>query len=126
MQSGLEKEPALPDVPLITELPAKPADKPLLEFMARAATVGRPLATTPGVPPERVAALRGAFAATLKDPDFIAEAAKERLEIRPMSGDKLAEIIADLLDTPKDVRERMKIALEPKAEHTLKEAPAHQ
>ena len=124
IQSGIEKEPELPDVPLILDQPVQPADKPLLEFMARGATVGRPLATTPGVPAERVAALRAAFAATLKDPDFIAEAAKERLEIRPMSGDKLAEIIADLLATPQDVRERMKVALEPKAEHTLQEAPA--
>ena len=48
VQSGVEKEPELPNVPLITELPAKPEDKPLLQFMARAATVGRPLATTPG------------------------------------------------------------------------------
>jgi hypothetical protein len=126
VQSGLEKEPELPDVPLITELPVKPGDKPLLEFMARAATVGRPLGTTTGVPPERVAALRAAFAATIKDPEFVAEAEKERMEIRPMTGEKLADIIASLLNTPQDVdvRERMKIALEPKAEHTLKQAPA--
>src|SRR5450631_554346 len=65
IQSGLEKEPELPDVPLIIDQPVKPVDKPLLEFMARAATVGRPLATTPGVPAERVAALRAAFAVTL-------------------------------------------------------------
>jgi tripartite-type tricarboxylate transporter receptor subunit TctC len=124
IQSGVEKEPELPDVPLITEQAVKPGDKPLLEFMARAATVGRPLGTTPGVPAERVAALRAAFAATIKDPDFVAEAEKERLEIRPMTGEKLADIIAGLLNTPDDVRERMKIALEPKAEHTLGEAPA--
>ena len=124
VQSGVEKEPALPDVPLITELPVKPGDKPLLEFMARAATVGRPLGTTPGVPPERVAALRAAFADTIKDPEFIAQADKERLEIRPMTGEKLAGIIAGLLGTPDDVRERVKVALQPKDEHTLKEAPA--
>jgi tripartite-type tricarboxylate transporter receptor subunit TctC len=124
VQSGIEKEPALPDVPLITELPVKAGDKPLLEFMARAATVGRPLGTTPGVPPERVAALRAAFADTIKDPEFIAQADKERLEIRPMSGEKLAGIIAGLLGTPDNVRERVKVALQPKDEHTLKEAPA--
>jgi len=124
VQSGIEKEPALPDVPLITELPVKPGDKPLLEFMARAATVGRPLGTTPGVPPERVAALRAAFADTIKDPEFIAQADKERLEIRPMTGEKLAGIIAGLLGTPDNVRERVKVALQPKDEHTLKEAPA--
>ena len=78
VQAGVEKEPALPDVPLITELPVKPEDKPLLEFMARASTVGRPLATTPGVPAERVAALRAAFAAMVKDPEFIAARRSEQ------------------------------------------------
>jgi tripartite-type tricarboxylate transporter receptor subunit TctC len=123
IQSGVEKEPALPDVPLILDQPVKPQDKPLLEFMARAATVGRPLATTPGVPAERVAALRDAFAATIRDPEFIAAAANERLEIRPMPAGKLSEIITGLLDAPAGVRERVKAALQPKDEHMLKGAP---
>jgi hypothetical protein len=119
----MEKEPELPDVPLILDQPVKPADKPLLEFMARGATIGRPLATTPGVVPERVAALRAAFAATLKDPDFIAAAAREHMEIRPMTGDKLAAMIADLIGTPADIRERVKAALQPKDETTLEGVP---
>src|ERR1043166_3104702 len=64
IQAGVEKEPALPDVPLILDQPVKAEDKPLLQFMAQASTVGRPLATTPGVPAERVAALRAALFAT--------------------------------------------------------------
>jgi hypothetical protein len=116
VQAGVEKEPALPDVPLILDLQAKPEDKPLLQFMAHASTVGRPLATTPGVPAERVAALRIAFAETLKDPEFIAAAAQENLEIRPQSGEKIQEIIFGLLNAPADVRERMKVALTPKDE----------
>src|SRR5258705_5884853 len=99
VQAGIEKEPALPDVPLIRDLPVKAEDKPLLEFMARASTVGRPLATTPNVPAERVAALRAAFAATVKDPEFIAAAAAEHMDIRPQTGDALAAIIARLLAT---------------------------
>src|SRR4029453_3089385 len=97
IQAGVEKEPALPDVPLIIDQPGKPEDKPLLSFMGQSSAVGRPLATTPGVPPERVAALRAAFAATVKDPEFIATAAQENMEIRPMTGDKLQEIIVGLL-----------------------------
>ena len=119
IQAGVEKEPALPDVPLIVDQPVKPQDKPLLSFMAQSSTVGRPLATTPGVPPERVAALRAAFAATVKDPEFVAAAAQENMEIRPMTGDKLQDIIVGLLGAPQDVRERMKIALQPKDEHTI-------
>jgi tripartite-type tricarboxylate transporter receptor subunit TctC len=114
IQSGLEKEPALPDVPLIVDQKVKPEDKPLLEFMARASTVGRPLATTPGVPAERVAALRAAFEATVKDPEFIEAAKKEHMQIRPMRAGKLEEIINALLNAPKDVHDRMKIALTPK------------
>src|SRR4051794_35169483 len=123
VQSGVEKEKGLPDVPLITDLPAKPEDKPLLQFMARASTVGRPLATTPGVPAERVAALRAAFATMVKDPEFIAAAAREKLEIQPQTGEQLQEIIFGLLNSPADVRERMKTALQPKAEQILEQPP---
>jgi tripartite-type tricarboxylate transporter receptor subunit TctC len=119
IQAGVEKEPALPDVPLIVDQPVKPEEKPLLHFMAQASAVGRPLATTPGVPAERVAALRAAFAATVKDPEFIATAAHENMEIRPMTGEKMQEIIVGLLNAPQDVRERMKVALQPKDEHTV-------
>jgi tripartite-type tricarboxylate transporter receptor subunit TctC len=121
IQAGVEKEPALPDVPLITEQPVKPGDQPLLDFMARASTVGRPLATTPGVPAERIAALRAAFEATVKDPEFIAAAASEHLDIQPTTGDQLAGIIAGLLNAPQDIRERVKAALQPKDE-ALKQA----
>ena len=119
VQAGVEKEPELPNVPLILDLPVPAKDKPLLEFMARSSTVGRPLATTPGVPADRVAALRRAFDAAVRDPDFIAAAAKEKLDVRPQSGDKIAEIIFGLLDTPAEVRERMKAALASKDLHEL-------
>jgi tripartite-type tricarboxylate transporter receptor subunit TctC len=125
VQAGVEKEPDLPNVPLILDLPVPAKDKPLLEFMARSATVGRPLATTPGVPADRVAALRRAFDATVHDPEFIAAAKKEKLDVRPQSGDKIAEIIFGLLDTAAAVRERMKVALTEKGLFE-REAPAGQ
>jgi Tripartite tricarboxylate transporter family receptor len=118
VQAGIEKEPALPDVPLILDLKAKPEDKPLLQFMADSSTVGRPLGTTPGVPADRLAALRKAFDATIRDPDFIATAKKENMEIRPQSADVLQKVIFGILDSPQDVRDRMKVALQPKDEHT--------
>jgi tripartite-type tricarboxylate transporter receptor subunit TctC len=123
IQAGLEKEPDLPDVPLILDQPVRAQDKPLLEFMARGSTVGRPLATTPGVPPERLAALRAAFDATVKDPDFIEAAKHEHLDIRPMPAARLEEIIISLLNSPADVRKRMKVALTPKTEHTIEGGP---
>ena len=115
MQAGVVKEAALPNVPLIIDQPVPPGDRPLLEMMARASSVGRPLATTPGVPAERVAALRAAFIAMMADPEFKATAAKESLEIRPMSGEELAGLIAGILDASLEVRDRVKLALQPKS-----------
>ena len=114
MQSGIAKEPALPDVPLIMDQEVPLESKPLLAMLGRASSFGRPLATTPGVPAERVAALREAFAATVADPEFKAAAIRENMEIRPMTGEQLTALVAGILDVPADVRERMKAALEPK------------
>jgi tripartite-type tricarboxylate transporter receptor subunit TctC len=118
IQAGIEKEPALPDVPLILDQEVRAEDRPLLQFMANSSTVGRPLATTPGVPAERVAALRNAFEATIRDPEFIATAKKENMEIKPQTADVLTRVVLGLLDAPQDVRERMKLALLPKEEQT--------
>jgi tripartite-type tricarboxylate transporter receptor subunit TctC len=118
MQAGIEKEPALPDVPLIVDQPVRAEDKPLLQFMANASTVGRPFGTTPGVPAERVAALRKAFEATIRDPEFIATAKKENMEIRPQTAEVLTQVVLGLLSSPQDVRDRMKVALQPRDEHT--------
>lgn len=115
IQVGLRREPELPNVPLLLEQDVPAQDKPLLEFMSLAVAVGRPVATSPGVPPERVAALRKAFQATLKDPEFIAEAAKMQAEIRPQTGEELAGIINKLISAPQTVKDRVKVALEPKA-----------
>jgi tripartite-type tricarboxylate transporter receptor subunit TctC len=123
VQVGLTKEPALPDVPLLLDLPVKAEDKPLLEFISRAVSVGRPVATTPGTPPDRVAALRKAFDLALLDPEFIEEARRENAEVRPMTGEVLARTIQELIEAPKDVRDRMKIALEPRKEDAVEKAP---
>lgn len=115
IQVGMEKDPALPNVPLLREQKAKdPADQGVLEYMSKATVVGRPIATTPGVPAERVAALRKAFDATLKDPEFIADAKKQRAEIDAMTGAQLAQIINELIAAPADLRARVKRAIQPK------------
>ena len=123
IQVGLAKEPELPNVPLLLEQNVPAADKPLLEFMSLAVAVGRPLTTSPGVPPERVAALRKAFHDTLKDPEFIAEAAKTNSEIRPGPGETLAKHIEALIGAPQHVKDRMKVVLEPKLSDTQEIKP---
>ncbi len=118
IQVGLKKEPELPNVPLLLEQQVPDEDKPLLEFMSLAVAVGRPLATSPGVPAERVAALRKAFWDTIKDPEFIAEANKTNSEIRPVAGEELAKHIATLIGAPQRVKDRMKVVLEPRSSDT--------
>ena len=123
VQAGVEKEPELQDVPNILDLEVKPEDKPLLRFMANASTVGRPLAATPGVPAHRVAALRTAFVAMTRDAEFIAAAEKEKLDVRPQSGQAIAGIVAGILDSPSDIRERMKVVLQPKPVDIIEHPP---
>ena len=82
MQVGLKKEPDLPDVPLMLELAASDEDRQVLELMSSGSQIGRALFAPPGVPAERIAALRAAFDAMVKDPEFIAAAAKRKLDRR--------------------------------------------
>ena len=72
---------------------------------------GRPYILPPEVPPERVAALRAAFDATMKDPAFLAEAAKAQLPIDPMDGAEVQRAVAQLYDTPERLIERARAAL---------------
>jgi len=118
LQVGLQKDPALPHVPLLREMGLRPQDQPVLDFMSKAVAVGRPIATTPGTPPERVEALRRAFDATLKDPLFIKEAEKERAEISPMTGAQLAGIIRELIEAPDELKARVKEGMQPKKQDT--------
>jgi tripartite-type tricarboxylate transporter receptor subunit TctC len=119
VQVGIEKEPELPQVPLLRDLAKTPQERDVLDFMSQAVSVGRPVATTPGVPADRLAALRAAFDATLRDPAFLAEVEKQRLELRPMDGGKLADLVKAVIETPADVREKVKLAIQPKNATTL-------
>src|SRR3954447_199421 len=113
IQMGMEKEADLPHVPLMRDLARNADDQAVLDFMSRAVSVGRPIATTPGVPAERVAALRKAFDETLKDPEFIQEAKTQRAEIQAMTGVQLAQIIHDIIEAAAELRERVKVVIQP-------------
>ena len=68
--------------------------------------MARPFAAPPGVPAERLAALRAAFDATMKDPDFLEEAKKLELEVRPVDGEELTKLVQDLAASPPEVLEQ--------------------
>jgi tripartite-type tricarboxylate transporter receptor subunit TctC len=113
IQMGMEKDRDLQQVPLMRDLARNADDQAVLDFMSKAVSVGRPIATTPGVPAERVAALRKAFDETLKDPEFIQEAKTQRAEIQAMTGVQLAQIIRDIIEAPAELRERVKVVIQP-------------
>ena len=113
VQIGLTKEADLPDTPFLHDLAKRPDDQPLIDFISKAVSFARPLATTPGVPADRVAALRKAFVETLVDPDFLADVAKEHAEVHKMDGEELASLVNDLVGAPSEIREKVKAAIEP-------------
>jgi tripartite-type tricarboxylate transporter receptor subunit TctC len=106
-QVGLTRAPDLPDVPLLIDLATNDDDRAALRLLSAPATVGRPLFTTPGVPKERVDQLRRAFDAMVKDPAFLEEAKKLNLDINPVPGEELQKIVADIVDTPQRISERL-------------------
>jgi len=111
-QSGLEKAYDLPNAPLLLDFAKTDEERAVLELLASDAAVGRGYITLPGVPADRVNALRRAFDATMKDPTFLAEAKKRRLLIEPMTGEKLQAIVNKTVAAPPAVVARAKKVLE--------------
>jgi tripartite-type tricarboxylate transporter receptor subunit TctC len=103
VQFNLQKNPDLPDVPMALERAANEEQHQVLRLLIAGQYVGRPIFSTPDVPADRKAALRAAFDATMKDPDFLAEAAKVDMEISPVSGATIDTFIEELYRTPKNV-----------------------
>jgi tripartite-type tricarboxylate transporter receptor subunit TctC len=91
-------------VPLIQELGQTDLDRRVLMFIGSGAAFGRPLLAPPGVPRERVAILRQAFDRTMRDPEFLAEAARLNMDIKPLPGTELEKIATDVVQSrPEDV-----------------------
>src|SRR3954447_7153048 len=95
VQLSLNKHPDLPNVPLVLDLAKTPEQKQILTLVFARQALGRPFLAPPGVPADRLAALRKAFMDTMKDPEFIAEADKAKLEITPIDGEKVQQIVVD-------------------------------
>ena len=102
----------LPGVPAIVELARSEDDRKILELIVSGTEFGRPLATTAGVPDERVKALRDAFMGTMKDPEFLSEATKLNIEVEPVSGEHMQALSDRLMATPKHLAARAKEIVE--------------
>jgi tripartite-type tricarboxylate transporter receptor subunit TctC len=115
LQMAFDKLPELADVPSALDLVGDPAARRVLELILIRQEMGRPLVAPPGVPTERLAALREAFAATMKDADFLAEAQRLQLEIDPLGGEAIAKLLAGAYAAPRDIVDRAAALVEPGA-----------
>jgi tripartite-type tricarboxylate transporter receptor subunit TctC len=103
VQAGIRKQPELPDVPAASELAKTPDQTQILKLLLIGQAMARPFAAPPEIPADRKAALSEAFEATVKDPDFLAEAQRLDFEVNPVSGAKLDALLAEAYATPKDI-----------------------
>lgn len=102
-QLSLSKHPDLPNVPLIMDFAKTPEQKQIFKLIFARQVMGRPYLAPPGIPKERAQALQQAFIDTMEDPKFLAEAKKQKLEINPVAGPEIEQLLKDTYQTPKAV-----------------------
>lgn len=102
-QARLEPDPRLKDVPLGSAGARTAEERQILELFFMRATLGRPFVAPPGLPADRVAVLRKAFADTMADKAFVDEAAKQKFTVEPMTGEELATQIERAFKMPADI-----------------------
>jgi tripartite-type tricarboxylate transporter receptor subunit TctC len=110
-QVGTRKETGLPNVPLLSELGLNDSDKAVLAFISSPGAVGRSLFAPPGVPARRIAELRKAFLATMKDPGLLALAAKRRTVVDPTPGETVQASVEKIAAAAPAVVKRAKAAM---------------
>jgi tripartite-type tricarboxylate transporter receptor subunit TctC len=103
VQMAMRKHEDLPNTPLIMDMTKDPKEITALRLILSRQTMARPYAAPPGVPEDRKAALRAAFDATMKDPEFLADAKGSDLELRPVSGTEIEKLVAEMYAAPQDV-----------------------
>jgi len=110
LQTAPERAKDLPDAPALPEVAASAADGQVFSLYASGSAIGRSVIAPPGIAPERVKILRDAFNAMIKDRDFIGDIQKLNVELDPLPGERVQELIARTLNVPQAVRERAKLA----------------
>jgi tripartite-type tricarboxylate transporter receptor subunit TctC len=106
-QGGTKPNAELKDVPFVVDLAQKPEDKQAIEFLYAGQGIGRPFVAPPGMAPGRVKMLQDAFAATMSDPDFLAETKLRKLTLDPENGEQLAALVKKAYATPQPIIDRI-------------------
>jgi tripartite-type tricarboxylate transporter receptor subunit TctC len=107
----LRKSSEHPEVPLALDFAKSEADRAAIALIVSPNLFARPFAAPPGVPAERLAALRKAFDETVTDPDYLAEAKARGLHIELVTGAALDDVLRQIYATPKDIVTRVKEAV---------------
>jgi tripartite-type tricarboxylate transporter receptor subunit TctC len=106
VQMALSKHSDLPDVPLIMDLGKTDEQRQIFKMIFARQTMGRPYVAPPGVPADRLAALRQAFMDTMADKEFLSEAEQNKFEINPVSGEQLEALVKEIYQTPPEVAKK--------------------
>ena len=112
VQLALKKHADLPDVPLAIDLAQSPEEKQLMRVVLARQSMGRPFLAPPGLPVERVTLLRKAVMETFGDSEFLAAAKKAVLEVDPVSGEEVQQLVREVYETPPTVLEKVRIILQ--------------
>jgi tripartite-type tricarboxylate transporter receptor subunit TctC len=112
-QIALKRHPEMPDVPTLGDLAANRDDRKIMELLASTEDMGRSFMAGPGVPRERVAILRDAFARMMADPAFLADAKAKQLDVDFMHGDELQKVVESIGAFPQSLAARAKDIVKP-------------
>src|SRR5215468_11916275 len=110
VQFALNRHPELPDVPTAVDLARSNEERKILSAIMAAADIGSAFFTTPGVPADRLNALRRAFDATMQDKEFLADVEKTKLAVSPMKGEDLQQLVKQVSDLPPHLLEKVRHA----------------
>ena len=114
LQLSTSKHPELTKmgVPFVMDVAKTARDKKILTLVFARQAMGRPIVMGPGVPDDRVAAMRAAFSETLKDKDFLADAKKLKLELAPLSGREVQDLVTNIMTSSPEIVQAAKEASE--------------
>jgi tripartite-type tricarboxylate transporter receptor subunit TctC len=107
VQLSLSRHPDLPNIPLVMDFARDDEEKQIFKLVFARQAMGRPFVAPPEIPPERTAALRKAFMEAMQDAELVAEAGKMQLEINPVSGKAVQEIVQEVYQTPRSVADKV-------------------
>jgi tripartite-type tricarboxylate transporter receptor subunit TctC len=103
VQAPISKADEIPNVPYASDLATTPEQRQILKVLMASQGMARPFVAPPDIPADRKTALVAAFDATMTDPEFLTEAKKHALDVRPVTGAAIDKILAEVYTTPKDV-----------------------